>query len=58
MWFKNRAELWGVTSAGNSHCGTKNSPGLYTNVADHLQWVENALAGNYEKPEYDEFDIL
>uniref|UniRef100_A0A2H1W881 SFRICE_013123 n=1 Tax=Spodoptera frugiperda TaxID=7108 RepID=A0A2H1W881_SPOFR len=40
-----RAELWGVTSTGNSHCGTKGFPGIYTDVAVYLQWVKDALVG-------------
>ncbi|KAH9631243.1 hypothetical protein HF086_011947 [Spodoptera exigua] len=36
-------ELWGVTSHGNIHCGTKNSPGIYTSVADHLDWIKTVL---------------
>lgn len=39
VWIREKTELWGVTSAGNVKCGTKNSPGLYTNVADHLDWI-------------------
>lgn len=58
VWLKSRAELWGVTSAGNTRCGTKNYPGIYTNVADHLPWVEDVLSGIYEKSEHDEFDVI
>ncbi|XP_075986136.1 serine protease 7-like [Anticarsia gemmatalis] len=43
VWVQKRVELWGVTSAGNVNCGTKNSPGLYTNVAEHLDWILTVL---------------
>ncbi|XP_047036615.1 CLIP domain-containing serine protease B9-like [Helicoverpa zea] len=36
-------ELWGVTSHGNVQCGTKDSPGIYTNVADHMDWILTVL---------------
>nr|XP_021182950.2 phenoloxidase-activating enzyme [Helicoverpa armigera] len=58
VWVKSKAELWGVTSAGNSHCGTKNSPGLYTNVADHLEWVKDVVSGNFEHTPRVDFDVL
>ncbi|CAB3225811.1 unnamed protein product [Arctia plantaginis] len=40
LWVRERVvELWGVTSLGNVKCGTKDSPGIYTNVADYLEWI-------------------
>lgn len=36
-------ELWGVTSGGNVECGTKNSPGIYTSVKDHLEWIQSVI---------------
>ncbi|XP_026735888.1 CLIP domain-containing serine protease B15-like [Trichoplusia ni] len=44
---RDRIELWGVTSAGNSHCGTKGSPGIYTNVVDHVEWVDLVLSRDF-----------
>lgn len=40
---KDTIELWGVTSHGNVNCGTKDSPGIYTNVADHMDWIQSVL---------------
>lgn len=42
-WIKNKIELWGVTSAGNNHCGKKGSPGLYTKVIDYLDWIHSVV---------------
>lgn len=39
MWVREKIELWGVTSIGNVKCGTKDSPGIYMNVADYLEWI-------------------
>ncbi|CAD0205744.1 unnamed protein product [Chrysodeixis includens] len=44
---RDRIELWGVTSAGNSHCGTEGSPGIYTNVVQHVEWIELVLSGDF-----------
>lgn len=43
MWVKDRIELWGVTSSGNVNCGTKGSPGIYTSVQSHLDWIKSVL---------------
>ncbi|XP_049881091.1 melanization protease 1-like [Pectinophora gossypiella] len=40
---KGAIEFWGVTSSGNVHCGTQGSPGIYTSVQDHLEWLENVV---------------
>lgn len=40
VWGKSNFELWGVTSTGNVVCGTKGSPGIYTSVPDHMEWIE------------------
>lgn len=40
-WTKDRIELWGVTSSGNVRCGTKGTPGIYTSVLDHLDWIKS-----------------
>ncbi|KOB77194.1 Hemolymph proteinase 10 [Operophtera brumata] len=43
IWMKEKAELWGVTSSGNVHCGTKGTPGIYMSVIDHLDWINSVL---------------
>ncbi|KAM3956374.1 CLIP domain-containing serine protease B10 [Aphomia sociella] len=43
MWIKDRTELWGVTSSGNVICGTKGSPGIYTSVSMHLEWIKTVI---------------
>ncbi|KAJ8708808.1 hypothetical protein PYW08_010190 [Mythimna loreyi] len=40
---KDTIELWGVTSHGNIHCGTKDSPGIYTSVAEHMDWIQTVI---------------
>lgn len=45
-WVRYRIELWGVTSFGNTHCGTKDSPGIYTKVIDYLDWIQEVSASN------------
>ncbi|XP_075985841.1 uncharacterized protein LOC142982971 [Anticarsia gemmatalis] len=42
-------ELWGVTSGGNSRCGTKNSPGVYTKVIDYLDWIQSVIDSDRRK---------
>ncbi|XP_028171739.1 serine protease 7-like [Ostrinia furnacalis] len=42
-WGVNRKELWGVTSTGNTICGTKGYPGIYTSVVHHLEWIEKII---------------
>ncbi|KAG6464793.1 melanization protease 1 [Manduca sexta] len=43
VWFRETAQLWGVTSLGNVHCGTKGYPGVYTSVLDYLEWIETTV---------------
>ncbi|KAI5632270.1 trypsin domain-containing protein [Phthorimaea operculella] len=38
-----RVEIWGVTSSGNVHCGTRGSPGIYTSVQHHLEWIHQII---------------
>lgn len=40
---KDRVELWGVTSSGNVKCGTEGSPGIYTSVIEHMEWIKKIL---------------
>ncbi|KAJ2937782.1 hypothetical protein O0L34_g18562 [Tuta absoluta] len=42
-YITDRVELWGVTSSGNVHCGTRGSPGIYTSVQHHLQWIRRVI---------------
>ncbi|XP_053693183.1 CLIP domain-containing serine protease B4-like [Sabethes cyaneus] len=35
--------LFGIVSFGPNKCGTKDVPGVYTNVAKYVDWVENNL---------------
>ncbi|CAH0598200.1 unnamed protein product [Chrysodeixis includens] len=41
---KDTIELVGVTSGGNVHCGTKDSPGIYTSVAAYMDWIKSTTA--------------
>lgn len=43
VWIKEKIELWGVTSSGNVHCGTKGTPGIYMSVPDHLDWITSVV---------------
>ncbi|XP_058823601.1 CLIP domain-containing serine protease B4-like isoform X1 [Topomyia yanbarensis] len=37
-WF-----LFGIVSFGPNKCGTKDVPGVYTNVAKYIDWIENNI---------------
>ncbi|CAH0403400.1 unnamed protein product [Chilo suppressalis] len=43
VWGKNYFELFGVTSSGSVNCGTKGTPGIYTSVIDHLDWIKEVI---------------
>lgn len=33
--------LVGLVSFGPKNCGTKDQPGVYTNVAEYMQWIDS-----------------
>jgi secreted trypsin-like serine protease len=33
----------GATSFGHIECGTLSAPGVYTNVFQYLEWIENIV---------------
>ncbi|XP_055546193.1 CLIP domain-containing serine protease B4-like [Wyeomyia smithii] len=35
--------LFGIVSFGPNKCGTKDVPGVYTNVAKYIDWIENNM---------------
>ncbi|CAG9792465.1 unnamed protein product [Diatraea saccharalis] len=49
VWGTHRFELWGVTSAGNANCGTEGTPGIYTNVISHIDWIKSVVNELNEK---------
>lgn len=38
-----RVQLWGITDAGNPHCGKIGFPGVYTSVLPYLYWLEQNM---------------
>lgn len=34
---------YGIVSIGPRNCGMKNSPSVYTRVADYIDWIRNHL---------------
>ncbi|XP_053620244.1 CLIP domain-containing serine protease B9-like [Plodia interpunctella] len=41
---RDKVELWGVISSGNTECGTEGKPGIYTSVIDHLEWIRMVVS--------------
>lgn len=36
----------GIVSFGHNRCGTKDVPGVYTNVAAYLEWITDTISRN------------
>uniref|UniRef100_T1E6T7 Kallikrein-CohID-1 n=1 Tax=Crotalus helleri TaxID=8741 RepID=T1E6T7_CROHE len=39
-------QFQGIVSWGNNPCAQPHKPGVYTKVFDHLDWIQNIIAGN------------
>lgn len=42
--YKVRMVEFGIVSMGVTSCGQISLPGLYTNVADYVQWITDTMA--------------
>ncbi|EHB05701.1 Kallikrein 1-related peptidase b3, partial [Heterocephalus glaber] len=38
--------LHGITSWGYNPCGIPGTPGIYTNIKQHLEWINEIMAKN------------
>lgn len=38
--------ILGVFSFGAAECGSKSNPGVFTNVVEYLDWIEDVMLGN------------
>lgn len=36
--------IFGIVSHGPSRCGTKNMPGIYTNVSSYVSWIHQTIS--------------